>query len=204
MIGPTETDPLTGLATATVGVDVEFETRAGADSTSYWAINQALVTNGDVIVPAEVGFEASDGNPIQPKFTVDVTAPDASLIARGAVIESLTSRDENLDNPTIAHAVIDNTSTEEPAASEGVIFPTAFVTVQTEQTPDGTARQTDCCPGPVQLGGRQGAVADRNTCSAHVLHADGLIRRGSSVARQRERSGIRYPGVVPGIGERSG
>ncbi len=134
----TTIDPLTGLDSASIGTTVTFASKAGADGTSYYAINQATLTNGSASTVAEGGLEASDGNPLQPKFTADVTAPAGSgLIARGAVIESLISSEVNLDDPTIARAVVDNTVTETPPDTGVLIFPTAFATVHTEQTPNG-------------------------------------------------------------------
>ena len=118
-----------------------FGTRPGPKQTSYFSLTEATV-NG---TSAELGLETSNGNPIQPKFSADVTVP--GLIARGVFIESLTSRRENLDNPTIARATVDNTEIENPADAGEVIFPTAFANVQTEQTPDGPRGRVVVVPG---------------------------------------------------------
>ena len=137
----TVTDPITGLQIATVEAANTFAPRPGGDGTSYFELTAATV-NG---VPAEIGLETANGNPIQPKLSADVTMP--GLIARGAFIESLTSRRENLDTPTIARATVDNTSIESPADAGELIFPTAFANVQTEQTPGGPRGNVVVVPG---------------------------------------------------------
>jgi hypothetical protein len=124
-------DPITGLQVATIDAVNSFGTRPGPKQTSYFSLTEATVNGAS----AELGLETSNGNPIQPKFSADVTVPE--LIARGVFIESLTSHRENLDNPTIARATVDNSSIEKSAEVGEVIFPTAFANVQTEQTPDG-------------------------------------------------------------------
>ena len=136
VVQETVIDPATGLASAAIDANVDFDQQTGADGTSYYGITQATLNNDSNI--ANAGLEASDGNPIQPSFTADITPPNSTgLIARGAIIESLASREANLDNPTIARAVVDNTTTERVVDSGVLIFPTSFATVHTEQTPSG-------------------------------------------------------------------
>jgi hypothetical protein len=137
----TVTDPITGLQVAGIDAANSFGTRSGPKQTSFFSLTGATV-NG---TSAELGLETSNGNPIQPKFSADVTVP--GLIARGVFVESLTSRRENLDNPTIARATVDNSSIENSAEAGEVIFPTAFATVQTEQTPDGPRGKVVVVPG---------------------------------------------------------
>ena len=115
-------------------IEAMFTRNDGDGGTTQFFGIDTLTTDG---LDAEIGFEASNGNPIQPKVTFDVTADDPTLIARGAVIEQLSSSQVALPNPTIARATIDNSATETSSESGTYIFPTAFTNVHTEQTVDG-------------------------------------------------------------------
>ena len=131
----TVTDPITGLEVATIdAVELLRSLRNGAEA----APGTSALDRRDRQRRAgrDSDSRPRNGNPIQPKFTADVTVP--GLIARGVFIESLDQRPcgprQSRRSPG---RPIDNTAIENPADAGEVIFPTAFANVQTEQTPDG-------------------------------------------------------------------
>ena len=86
---PASPDPVTGQPSSVVDIiEATFTPNDGDGGTTQFYGIDTLTTDG---LDAETGFEASNGNPIQPKVTFDVTADDPTLIARGAVIEQLSS-----------------------------------------------------------------------------------------------------------------
>jgi hypothetical protein len=134
-------DPVTGQASSTLSASLTFGTQPGPRGTSFPVIS-TITGPAD----AEVGSEVSNGDPIQPKFTSDVTSSDPTLIARGAIVEQLHSTQVASGNPTIARPIVDNTAIEPPAPSGVMIFPTAFTNVHTIHTPDGPRSQLVVVP----------------------------------------------------------
>ena len=100
----------------------EFELETGENGRGqYWTFG------GD--------SQATAGQPVQPRAVVDVTADQRQ--ARGALITSLTSTDDPLNDPVYTTPAVDSAATSPEVSTTPTIFPTRLQSVSRYETPAG-------------------------------------------------------------------
>jgi hypothetical protein len=105
-----------GPATAAVnGQTFTTTAQTGVNGGTFYSVNGETLTE--------------NGYPITPKTSFDVTANDPTLVARGATIESITTKSVSNILPEIARSTIDRVGTETSTRPATVVFPTTFQSV---------------------------------------------------------------------------
>ena len=131
------------LQTASVVV-----TTGGTDANGY-PISPAVtapVANG-----LNPDRQVSNGYPIVPRLQVDVTA-DGDLVARGALITSMTATLPQSADPIYARSTVDLASREPANEADDVFFPTVFQTVNHVGGPGGGRDRLVLLPGQYRQG----------------------------------------------------
>ena len=109
---------------------------------TYWVVEQ----DGVRLDP-----QATHERPLQPRWEVDVTAHDGvggvQSIARGAVIESMSTTDVPGVDPVIAQPVVDSSTEARELFLEDLAFPSTFTRVSRAATPIGPRDQLVVVPG---------------------------------------------------------
>lgn len=113
--GPVSTDPMTGLTAAPFSTSPSFTLESSEDGDFY---------------SSDEGTQFMHWRPITPKTGVDAT--QGGLIATGAILTGLQSRDVPLPDPVFARPLTSDTPNLEPEVEfPDVIFPTTFATLGT-------------------------------------------------------------------------
>jgi uncharacterized delta-60 repeat protein len=137
---PTSIDAATGLPVAAVTVTPTFGSPTSTGEGSFYALDgQVLTTNG---------------RPIQPLTTIDVTQPSATGVARDGVITELVSSDVTGFDPVFARPVVDDASSESELDSTNVAFPSSLVAVTDLRSPQGRRQNLVVVPARFQGTGR--------------------------------------------------
>ncbi len=133
----TQTDPITGLPSASIHLDLPLGSGAGdlgrqsGGTGQYYEVNGSNPYNGQT--------QTTEYRPIEPLATVDVTQPSSTSpgslahVAHGALITGLTSTDVGGFTPTVAEPDVDSSSNGASAGAGVDPFPAQLQRVATYQ-----------------------------------------------------------------------
>ena len=157
-----DTTTSAGSANAALQTASVVVTTGGTDAKGY-PISPAATT------PVAAGLnpdrQVSNGYPIVPRLQVDVTA-DGDLMARGALITSMTATTPQTQAALYARATVDLASREAANVANDVYFPTAFQTVNHVGGPAGGKDRLVLLPGQH----RNGTMTSFTSMQASVFY----------------------------------
>lgn len=120
----TTTDPVTGLAAATLRVDSRFTTGDAPGNQGQLTTVVPTVTSAGTALPATAGLAVVNDRPIQPKVSLDVTPGTGR--AHGALVLPRASTDVTGYDPVLNRSVIDDGTAERERRWGDVVFPAAI------------------------------------------------------------------------------
>jgi hypothetical protein len=132
-------DPATGLEAADIHAEPSFTLATQPDGSYYHVAGKT---------------QAIHYRPVEPLTETDVTLPGKS--AHGALITGLSSTDNPNFNPVFSRPTIDLAAHEPEPDFGDVIFPTAFQSISTFNSPDGEHQRLVLIPGQFQATGVSG------------------------------------------------
>ncbi len=144
---------------------VDTTTSAGSANSNLQTASVVVTTGGTyangypispaVTAPVANGLnpdrQVSNGYPIVPRVQIDVTA-DGNLMARGALITSMTATLPQSADPIYARSTVDLASREPANEAVDVFFPTVFQTVNHAGGPGGGRDRLVLLPGQYRQG----------------------------------------------------